>query len=57
MEKMNWIDHVRNGEVLDRVKEEWNILHKIKRKKTNWTGHIFRRKCLLEHVIEGKMDR
>ena len=48
---------MRNGEVLDRVKEEWNILHKIKRKKTNWTGHIFRRKCLLEHVIEGKMDR
>jgi hypothetical protein len=26
MEKISWTDHVRNGEVLHRVKEDWNIL-------------------------------
>ena len=23
---------------------------------TNWIGHILGKKCLLEHVIEGKME-
>ena len=32
MEKISWSDHVRNGEVLFRVKEKRNILHIIKRK-------------------------
>jgi hypothetical protein len=44
---------VRNEKVLHRVKEERNILHTIKRRKANWTGHILRRNCLLKHVIEG----
>jgi hypothetical protein len=47
---------VRNEEVLHRVKEERNILHTIKRRKANWTGHILRRNCLLKHVIEGKLE-
>jgi len=29
MEKISWTDHVRNEEVLHRVKEERNILHTI----------------------------
>jgi hypothetical protein len=41
---------------LHRVKEEINILLKIKRRKANWIGHILRRKCLLKHVIEGKLE-
>jgi alpha-D-ribose 1-methylphosphonate 5-triphosphate synthase subunit PhnL len=56
MEKISWTDRVRN-EVLHRVKEERNILHTIKRRKANWIGHILRRNCLLEHVIEGKLER
>jgi len=24
--------------------------------KANWIGHIFRRNCLLKHVIEGKIE-
>jgi hypothetical protein len=28
----------------------------IKRRKANWTGHVFRRNCLLKHVIEGKLE-
>jgi len=51
MEKMSWTDRVRN-EVLERVKEERNILHTIKRRRTIWIGHILRRNCLLKHVIE-----
>ena len=35
MEKMSGTDRVRNGEVLHRVKEERNIVSKIKRKKGN----------------------
>jgi len=27
-----------------------------KRRKTNWTGHILHRNCLLKHVIERKME-
>jgi hypothetical protein len=37
MEQIIWIDHVSK-----RVKEKMNILHSIKRRKTNWIGHILR---------------
>jgi hypothetical protein len=56
MEKISWTDRVRNEEVLHRVKKERNILHKIKRRKANWIGHILRRNCLLKHVIEGQLE-
>ena len=38
-----------------RVKEESNIVQKIKRRKGNWTGHILRTNYLLKHIIEGKI--
>jgi hypothetical protein len=34
-------NHVRNEEVLLRVKEQRNILHEIRKRKANWIGHIF----------------
>jgi hypothetical protein len=37
--------------------EERNILHKIKRRKANWIGYIFHRKCLLQHITEEKTGR
>ena len=40
VEKINWIDRVKN-EVLYRVKEERNILHTIKRRKSHWIGRIY----------------
>jgi hypothetical protein len=52
MEKTSWTDHVRNEEVLFRVKEQRNILHKIRKRKANWIGHILRRNCLLKQVTE-----
>jgi hypothetical protein len=56
MEKISWTDHVRNKEVLLRVKEQRNILHEIRKWKANWIGHILRRNCLLQQVIEGKIQ-
>jgi len=52
---MKWTDHVRN-EVLQRVKEERNNLHTVKRRKSNWIGNILRRNCLLKHAVEGKVE-
>ena len=54
-ENISWTDHVRNKEVLLRVKEQRNILHEISKWKANWLGHILRRNCLLQRVIEGKI--
>jgi hypothetical protein len=55
MEKINLTDHVRNEEVLLRVKEQRNILHEITKRKANWIGRILRRNCLLRQVIKGKI--
>jgi hypothetical protein len=54
-EKISWTDHVRNKEVLLRVKEQRNILHEISKLMANWIGHILRRNCLLQRVMEGKI--
>ena len=35
--------------------EQRNILHEIRKRKANWIGHILRRNCLLQQVIEGKI--
>jgi len=49
MEKISWTDRVRN-EVIQRVKVERNIVHKVKRKKANWIGHILHRNCLIKEA-------
>ena len=57
MEKISWTEHVRNDEVLLKVKEQRNILHEINKRKANWIGRVLRRNCLLQRVIEGKIKR
>ena len=57
MEKISVTDHVRNEEVLLRVKEQKNILHEIRKRKSNWIGNILRRNCLVQGVNEGKIKR
>ena len=49
MEKISLTDHVRNEE------KQRNILHEINQRKANWIGHVLRRNCLLQRVIEGKI--
>ena len=53
MEKISWTDHVRNEEVLLRVKEQRNILHEISKRKAKWIDHILHRNCLLQRGFEG----
>ena len=43
-------------QTLFRVKEQRNILHEISKGKANWIGQILRRNCLLQRVIEGKIE-
>jgi len=57
MEKISWTDHVRNEDVLLKVKEHRNILPEIRKRKANWIGHVLRRNCLLQLVTEGKIQR
>jgi hypothetical protein len=44
MEKISWIDRLKNKEVLHRVDDEKNILHQLKRLKADWICRILRRK-------------
>jgi len=53
--EISWTDHVKNKEVLLRVREQRNVLHEISKRKANWIGYILRRNCLLQQVIEGKI--
>ena len=52
---MSWTDHVRNEDVSLTVKEQRNILHEISKRKAKWIGHILRRNCLMQQVIEEKI--
>ena len=56
MEKISWTHHVRNEDVLLRVKEQKNILHEIRKRKANWIDHILGRNCLLQRFTEGKIQ-
>jgi len=50
-------DHMRNEEILYKVKEERNILQTIKQSQGNWFGHILCKNCLLKYVIDRKIQR
>jgi hypothetical protein len=56
MEAISWTKKKKNKEVLQRVKEDKNILRTVRRRKANWIGHILSRNCLLKHVIGGKIE-
>ena len=60
MEKISWTYHVRNEEVLLRIKEQRNILHEIRKRKVIWIGYILRRNCHLQRVnkenIQGGIE-
>jgi len=52
-EKISGTDCVKNEEVLHSVKEERNVLRKIrKRREVKWLCYVLLRNCLLKHVIE-----
>ena len=51
--EISWNDHVKNEELLQRVKEKIITLHTVKRRKADSIGHILRRYGLIKHVTEG----
>jgi len=55
MEKIIWTDRVKNKKVLQRVKDETNVLCIIRRRPAKWISGIWRRNCVLKHVIAGKI--
>ena len=54
--KIIWAYHVKSKEVLQSVKEERNIVYKIKGRTASWIGHILHRICLLKYFVEGKIE-
>jgi len=54
MEKISWTDHVRNEEVLLRVKEQKNSLHEINKRKANWIGHILRETAFYNGLLKER---
>ena len=57
MEKISSTDRMRKEEVLQRAKQEKNIVHIVQGKKDNQIGHIWFKDCVLKHVTEGKIEK
>ena len=55
IEKISWMDHVKNEEVLKRAGEKRELVEMIVKRKKNWIGHVMRGEGLLREVMEGKM--
>ena len=53
--EISWTDRVKN-ELLQRVKQDINILQTIKRRNANWFVHTFHRNCVLRQVIKRKIE-
>ena len=57
MEKISWIDRVRNEEVYTEARKTGTAyLHTINKRKANWIGQILRRNCLLKYIIKGNVE-
>jgi hypothetical protein len=57
LEEIKLTNGVEIGEVSYRVKEKWNILHTVKRRKVKWIGYTLRWNCFLKYIFEGKLER
>jgi len=55
LQKIIGTDHVKNEEVLYRVKEDRNVILTIKGKTDNWIGYMLRWNYFLNLFIDGKM--
>src|SRR6218665_1329100 len=55
MEKISWIEHITNEEVMAMFGEERTLRNTIRKRQRKWIGHILRGDSLLRTVMEGKM--
>jgi hypothetical protein len=53
--KISRTDFLKN-EVLRRVNEDRDVLHKIRQRKANWIGYTLLRNYLLKHFIDGNIE-
>ena len=56
MEKIRWVNKVKNEEVLNRVKEGRTLLREIQRRKGSWLGHVLRGSGILTVALEGSVN-
>jgi len=49
-------NYVNKIVIILRLEEDRKILHKIKSRTANWTGHILRKNFFLRHITEGKKE-
>jgi hypothetical protein len=54
MQNISSIAHVRNKEVLLRVKDHRNILHEISKQKANWIGHILVATAFYDRLLKER---
>jgi hypothetical protein len=53
MEKIKWTDKVSNKKVLEKVGEERQLIRTIRKRKSNWIGHILRGEGIIRQALEG----
>ena len=56
MERVRWIDKIKNAVVLEIVGEGRIMLELINKRKRNWLGHCLRRNFLLNDVLQGMVN-
>src|SRR3984885_10641832 len=56
MERISWVEHKSNEEVLKQVNEERSLMNTIRTRQKNWIGHVLRSNSLQRDIMEGKMD-
>ena len=56
MERISWIEHKSNEEVLKQVNEERSLMNTIRTRQKNWIGHVLRSNSLQRDIMEGKME-
>ena len=55
IERINWMEHWKNVDVLLLVNEERSLIDTIRQRQKNWIGHILRGESLLRTVLEGRI--
>jgi len=57
MERISWMEHRTNEEILQMMDEKRSLIGVIQSRQRNWLGHILRGDSLLRTIIEGRMER
>ena len=56
MERISWMEHITNEEVLKRVGEKRALIRTIRERQRRWIGHTLRGDSILRTMMEGKME-